>query len=272
MQSSGPHRPLLALANVEVSYNGIILGVRGITLDLPERSCVVLLGANGAGKSTTLKAISGLVAGEDGRVSAGTISLAGTRIDGMPPERVVGLGVVHVVEGRRVLQHMTVEQNLLVGGHRIPGAAERQRRLAEIYERVPRLPVLRARTAGLLSGGEQQLLVIGRALMGRPRLLLIDEPSLGLAPLMVEEIFALLRSLRDGGQSLLLVEQNARAALDIADAGYVMETGRIVLAGSAAELAANEDIREFYLGLSADGMRKNYAGIKHYRRRKRWLG
>lgn len=264
--------PLLELNNVEISYNGIILGVRGISLTVPERGCVVLLGSNGAGKSTTLKGISGLVRTEDGAVTAGSISFAGERLDRMSPEAVARRGILHVVEGRRVLPHMTVEQNLVVGGHRLPSSRVRRGKLDEIYATVPRLANLRGRVSGLLSGGEQQLLVIGRALMAEPRLILIDEPSLGLAPMMVDEVFALLARLRTAGTALLVVEQNARAALGLADTAYVMEDGRIVLEGPAAELSANEDVREFYLGMSAGGERKSYAGIKHYRRRKRWLG
>ena len=272
MHAASPGPPLLGVTNAEISYSGIILGVRGITLTVPEQGCVALLGANGAGKSTTLKGISGLIRTEDGAVSSGAVSFAGERIDRLPPEAVVARGIIHVAEGRRVLQHMTVEQNLVVGGHRLRTAARRRLKLAEIYQAIPRLEALRGRTAGLLSGGEQQLLVIGRALMAEPRLILIDEPSLGLAPMMVEEVFALLSRIRARGTSLLIVEQNARAALGIADTAYVMESGRIVLEGAAADLAANEDVREFYLGLAADGERKSYADIKHYRRRKRWLG
>jgi branched-chain amino acid transport system ATP-binding protein len=272
MHAASPGPPLLAVNNAEIGYGGIVLGVRGITMAVPERGCVALLGANGAGKSTTLKGISGLIRTEEGAVSSGSVSFAGERIDRLPPEQVVARGIVHVAEGRRVLQHMTVEQNLVVGGHRLPTAAARRNKLAEIYQAVPRLAALRGRTAGLLSGGEQQLLVIGRALMAEPRLMLIDEPSLGLAPMMVEEVFALLARVRAAGTALLIVEQNARAALGIADSAYVIENGRIVLEGAAAELAANADVREFYLGLAADGARKSYADIKHYRRRKRWLG
>jgi branched-chain amino acid transport system ATP-binding protein len=263
---------VLALENVEVLYSDVILALKGITLRVPERSCVALLGPNGAGKSTTLKAISGIIRSEDGAVTGGSIALRGARIDGLGPEQIVRRGLVHVLEGRRVLEHMTAEQNLLVGGHLDRDAARVRDRLAQVYAAIPRLAALRGRIAGYLSGGEQQMLVIGRALMARPDLVLIDEPSLGLAPLIVEEVFAILRRLRAEGITLLIVEQNARAALDLADHAYVMENGRIVLEGAAAQLRDNEDIREFYLGLNVAGERKSFREVKHYRRRKRWLG
>lgn len=263
---------MLELNNVEVVYANVILAVKGVTISVPEGHCVTLLGGNGAGKSTTLKAISNVIHTEDGRVTGGSITFAGERIENRDPVDIVATGIIHVMEGRRVLRHLTVEQNLVVGGHRETSLRAVRERLDEVYTRIGRLAALKDRTAGYLSGGEQQMLVIGRAMMARPRLIMIDEPSLGLAPLMVEEVFALLRSLKESGVTLLIVEQNTRVALDIADYGYVMENGRIVLEGAGADLRSNEDVREFYLGLNMEGERKSYRDIKHYRRRKRWLG
>lgn len=263
---------LIALNNVEVLYADVILSLKGITLEVASGGCTVLLGPNGAGKSTTLKTISGMLDVEDGRVASGQVRFLGQDITGKAADQMVAQGVVHVVEGRKVLRHMTTEQNLVVGGHRLARMAEVRQELERIYGLIPRLAELRTRTAGYLSGGEQQLLLIGRAMMARPRLLMIDEPSLGLAPRMVSDIFALLARLRAEGISLLIVEQHAQAALDIADHGYILENGRVVLEGTAAELRANEDIQEFYLGKQASGERRNYRDVKHYRRRKRWLG
>jgi branched-chain amino acid transport system ATP-binding protein len=262
---------VLELNNVEVLYSDVILAVKGISAKVPKGQCVTLLGANGAGKSTTLKAISNLITSEDGRVTAGSISFEGIAVDNRDPTDIVRRGIVHVMEGRQVLRHMTVEQNLIVGGHMASGKVARQR-LDEVYQSIGQLASLRERTAGYLSGGEQQLLVIGRALMADPKLVMIDEPSLGLAPLMINEVYSLLARLKASGLTLLIVEQNTRVALDLADYGYVMESGRIVLEGPAANLKANEDVREFYLGLTIEGQRKSYREMKHYRRRKRWLG
>lgn len=262
---------MLELNNVEALYSDVILAVKGISAKVPKGKCVTLLGANGAGKSTTLKAISNLISCEDGRVSGGVISFDGEPLTSQEPAHIVGRGLVHVAEGRQVLRHMTVEQNLIVGGHLVSGA-EAKKRLDQVYQRIGRLAALRGRTAGYLSGGEQQLLVIGRALMADPKLMMIDEPSLGLAPLMIEEVYSLLAQLKGSGLTLLIVEQNTRVALDLADYGYVMENGRIVLEGAASDLKSNEDVREFYLGLTMEGERKSYREMKHYRRRKRWLG
>lgn len=264
--------PLIALHNVEVLYAGVILALKGVTLEVAAGGCTALLGPNDAGKSTALKAISGMLGVEEGHVSSGSVRLAGRDVTGLAPEQMVAQGVVHVVEGRRVLRHMTAEQNLVVGGHRLPRPADVRQGLERVYELIPRLGDLRNRTAGYLSGGEQQLLLIGRAMMARPKLLMIDEPSLGLAPMMVHEIFNLLAQLRAAGMSLLIVEQHAQAALALADHGYILEGGRVMLEGSAEQLRANEDIQEFYLGHQAGGERHNYREIKHYRRRKRWLG
>ena len=263
---------LLALVNVEVLYADVILALKGVSLRVAPAGCVALLGANGAGKSTTLKAISGVIDSDDGRVSAGSIVFDGRPIRGHDTANIVRAGLVHVMEGRRVLPHMTVEQNLIIGGHMFRSTAVMRRALDGVYQSIPRLAELRERTAGYLSGGEQQMLVIGRAIMAEPRLMLIDEPSLGLAPRMTEEVFAVLHRLRAQGLALFIVEQNTRVALEIADYGYVMEGGRIVLEGGAAELRANEDVREFYLGLDRKGERKSFRDVKHYRRRKRWLG
>lgn len=263
---------MLELNNVEVIYSDVILAVKGISLSVGKGRCVTLLGGNGAGKSTTLKAISKVITMEDGDVTAGSIAFEGQSIDKAEAPDIVSKGLLHIMEGRKVLRHLTTEQNLMVGGHLEKSARIARQRLEEIYERIPRLRALRGRTAGYLSGGEQQLVVIGRAMMANPKLIMIDEPSLGLAPLMVEEVFTLLHDLKASGMTLLIVEQNTRVALDIADYGYVMENGRIVLEGAAEDLKSNEDVREFYLGLTMEGERKSYREVKHYRRRKRWLG
>jgi branched-chain amino acid transport system ATP-binding protein len=263
---------MLALQNVEAMYKGVILAVKGITMTIPAGTCVALLGANGVGKSTTLKCISGIIRSDDGAVTGGTITFEDTRIDGLEADEIVRKGLSHVLEGRRPLPHLTVEQNLIAGGSRLGGRQAVNRRLDEVFETIPKLSELRKRIAGYLSGGEQQLMVIGRGLMSCPRLMLLDEPSLGLAPRMIEEVYGLLAKLKSQGLALLIVEQNARVALDMANSAYVMEGGRIVMEGTATEIAANEDVQEFYLGLSAEGDRKGFRDVKHYRRRKRWLG
>ena len=264
---------LLQLTNVEVVYSDVILVLKGVNLDVEEGKIVALLGANGAGKTTTLKAISGLLRSEDGAVTAGSIVFKGAPIQTEEPQNLVRKGLVQVVEGRKILPHMTVEQNLLVGGKVLGSNAERRRMMERMYDYFPKLRDMRGRTSGYLSGGEQQMLVIGRALMAKPRLVLLDEPSLGLAPKIVAEIFGLVKRLRDQeGIAFLVVEQNAKVALGIADHGYVMENGRIVLFGSGPELRDNEDIKEFYLGMSLSGQGKSFKDVKHYKRRKRWLG
>jgi branched-chain amino acid transport system ATP-binding protein len=264
---------LLQLTNVEVVYSDVILVLKGINLDVEVGKIVALLGANGAGKTTTLKAISGLLRSEDGAVTAGSITFDGMPIHAEEPQKLVRMGLVQVVEGRKILPHMTVEQNLLVGGKVLSGKAERRRMLERMYGYFPKLRDMRGRTSGYLSGGEQQMLVIGRALMAKPRLVLLDEPSLGLAPMIVAEIFSLVERLRgQEGIAFLVVEQNAKVALGIADYGYVMENGRIVLFGTGAALRDNEDIKEFYLGMSLSGQGKSFRDVKHYKRRKRWLG
>lgn len=265
---------MLTLNNVEVVYSDIIQVLRGVSIHVPAGEIVALLGANGAGKTTTLKAISGLLRTQEGEVTRGSIELDGRRIDRLPPEEIVRLGVIQVLEGRRLFQHLTVEENLLIGAlaRRSNGSSVDQD-LEQVYHYFPRLKELRRRTSGYLSGGEQQMLVIGRGLMAHPKVMLLDEPSLGLAPLLVTEIFEVINQISaNEGTSILLVEQNARIALQVAGYAYVMDNGRIVLDGPADELAENEDIKEFYLGLTQLGERKSYREVKHYKRRKRWLG
>jgi branched-chain amino acid transport system ATP-binding protein len=263
---------MLRLNNIEVIYDQVILVLKGVSLEVPEGRIVALLGANGAGKSTTLKAISGLLRPERGEVTEGTIEPMGERLDRKDASQIVRLGIIQVMEGRRVFEHLTTEENLLTGGHTRRDGTALVRDLDLVYGYFPRLAERRRLKAGYLSGGEQQMLAIGRALMARPRLILLDEPSLGLAPLLVHEIFDIIGRLNhDERVTILLVEQNAVAALRIADYGYVMENGRIVLDGEAERLRSNEDVREFYLGLTEVGQRKSYRDVKHYRRRKRWL-
>ncbi|HNS40578.1 MAG TPA: ABC transporter ATP-binding protein [Promineifilum sp.] len=265
---------MLKVNNIEVVYNEVILVLRGVTLEVGEGQIVALLGANGAGKSTTLKAISGLLHTQEGDVTRGNVEFEGERIDRLYPESIVHRGIVQVHEGRPLFPHLTVEENLRTGAlfRGTSGAALRDD-LDRVYDYFPRLRDFRTRTSGYLSGGEQQMVVIGRALMAHPRLMLLDEPSLGLAPLLVQNIFEIIRRInKESGVSILLVEQNANIALQTADYAYVMENGRIVLDGPAEQLAQNADIKEFYLGLTAVGERKSYREVKHYKRRKRWLG
>jgi branched-chain amino acid transport system ATP-binding protein len=264
---------MLKLNNIEVVYSDVILVLRGVSLELPAGGFVTLLGANGAGKTTTLKAISGLLGTELGKVTRGSIEFNGQRIDGQTPEAIVQLGIVQIMEGRRLFAHLTVEENLLVGAMARRNGKDEKRDLEIVYNYFPRLRALRNKVSGYLSGGEQQMCVIGRALMAHPKVMLLDEPSLGLAPLLVKEIFEIVQRInQEEKTSVLLVEQDANAALAIAQHGYVMETGRVVLDGPAEKLRENEDIREFYLGLTQLGERKSYREVKHYKRRKRWLG
>jgi len=267
---------MLTLNNIEVVYSDVIQVLRGVSLEVGQGKIVALLGSNGAGKTTTLRAISGLLVSQDGRITRGSIEYDGERIDHLAPEKIVARGMIQILEGRRLFRHLTVEENLITGTlsrtDRITDAVL-QEDLGQIYSYFPRLKDLRRRTSGYLSGGEQQMLVIGRALMSRPRFILLDEPSLGLAPLLVTEIFHVIGKLREEvGFSILLVEQNANLALNIADYAYIMEDGRIVLDGPSDEMVNNEDIKEFYLGLNQLGERKSYRQVKHYKRRKRWLG
>ena len=263
----------LSVNNIEVLYNSVILVLRGITLEVPPGAVVSLLGPNGAGKSTTLKAISGLLRAELGEVTRGQILWGSERLELLSAEDVVRMGLVQVIEGRLLFRHLTVEENLRVGGMVYQGGRAIRDDLERVYHYFPRLRDLSKRVSGYLSGGEGQMLVIGRAMMAHPQILMLDEPSLGLAPLLVQEIFEIIRSInQQEGMSVLIVEQNARAALELADYAYVMENGRIVLDGQAEQLRENEDIKEFYLGLDQAGQRKNYREVKHYKRRKRWLG
>jgi len=264
--------PLLAVNNIEVIYDHVILVLKGVSLAVPQGSIVALLGANGAGKSTTLKAVSGLLRTERGDVTKGTIEFRGEGIRRKDPSEVVRRGIVQVMEGRKVLESLTVAENLRIGGYtrRDPDGVRRDMQM--IYDYFPGLIERKDQLAGYLSGGEQQMLVIGRALMAKPRLLLLDEPSLGLAPLLVREIFEIIQKINaEQGTTILLVEQNAQIALGIAHYGYIMENGRIVFDGAADKLRGNDDVREFYLGLSEAGRRKSFREIKFYKRRKRWM-
>jgi branched-chain amino acid transport system ATP-binding protein len=264
--------PLLAVNNVEVVYDHVILVLRGVSLELPAGRIVALLGANGAGKTTTLKAVSNLLAAERGAVTKGSITFDGARVDRLSPSELVRRGVVQVMEGRHCFGHLTIEENLLTGAYtRGASRAEIRADLEKVYAYFPRLRDRRRSMAGFTSGGEQQMTAVGRALMARPTLILLDEPSMGLAPQIVEEILGIVRSLnKKEGVSFLLAEQNAAAALRYADHGYVLEAGRVVMDGDAATLSGNADVKEFYLGLGTAG-RKSFRDAKHYRRRKRWL-
>jgi branched-chain amino acid transport system ATP-binding protein len=261
---------VLALKNVEVIYDDVILVLKGLSLEVPAGKIVALLGSNGAGKSTTLKAISGLLHTEEGEVTDGSIEFLGERIDGISPELIVRKGIFQVMEGRRVFEDLTVEENVVVGGYTRSDRAGLRRDTDMVYAYFPRLAERRKKLAGYLSGGEQQMLAISRALMARPRLILLDEPSLGLAPLLVQEIFGIVRRInQEEKTTFLLVEQNANLALSIAHYGYIMENGRIVLDGEPEKLRANEDVKEFYLGGGVEA--KSYKNLKFYKRRKRWL-
>lgn len=264
---------MLKVNNIEVTYHGVILVLRGVSLEVGDGKIISLLGANGAGKSTTLKAISGLLKTEVGRVSRGSIHFNGQEIERSDPEELAKMGIIQVMEGRRILEHLTVEDELLVAGYIVRNKLNLSKELERIYHYFPKLKDLRHHTSGYCSGGEQQMLVIGRALMSHPKLVMLDEPSLGLAPMLVEEIFRIVKAINEEEKvSILIVEQNAVAALDLAEYGYIMENGRIVLDGTSGQLKANEDVKEFYLGFGALSQRKSYRDVKHYKRRKRWLG
>jgi len=265
-------KPLLSVNNIEVIYNHVILVLKGVSLQVPEGGIVALLGANGAGKSTTLKAISNLLRAERGEVTKGSVEYRGVRVDGLTPNELVRSGVIQVMEGRHCFGHLTVEENLLTGAFtRGERPAEIKRDLDLVYTYFPRLKQRRQSQAGYTSGGEQQMTAIGRALMSKPRMILLDEPSMGLAPQLVEEIFEIVAKLnRQEGVSFLLAEQNTNIALRFATYGYILESGRVVLDGKASSLRENEDVKEFYLGMGAGG-RKSFRDVKHYRRRKRWL-
>ena len=268
--------PLLEIDDVHVAYDEIILALRGVSLVVPEGAIVALLGANGAGKTTTLKAISNLLRAERGEVTKGAIHFEGERVDRMNPSDLVKRGVVQVMEGRHCFAHLTVEENLLTGAYtRSASRAELRADLEQVYEFFPRLKQRRGSMAGYTSGGEQQMTAIGRALMARPRMILLDEPSMGLAPQIVEEIFEIVKNLNASRKvSFLLAEQNTMVALRFADFGYILENGRVVLEGTAKSLSENEDVKEFYLGTGGakdDVERKSFRDVKSYKRRKRWL-
>jgi len=263
---------MLKLNNIEVTYLNVIRVLHGVSLKVEDGAIVALLGANGAGKSTTLKAISGLLHVQEGEVTDGSIEWNGERIDRKSGEEIGKLGIIQALEGRRIFGHLTAEENLLVGAYNRNDHRGVKQDLEMVYHYFPRLKALRENTGGYLSGGEQQMLVIGRAMMASPKLMMLDEPSLGLAPLLVAEIYDIIKRFNlEQKTSVLLVEQNVRIALSIAHHGYVMENGRVVLDGTADFLKNNEDVKEFYMGLSAMGTRKSYREVKHYKRRKRWL-
>ena len=263
---------ILSVNNIEVIYNRVILVLKGVSLEVPEKGIVALLGANGAGKTTTLKAISNLLRAERGEVTKGSIIYRGERVDAMTPSDLVVRGVTQVMEGRHCFEHLTVEENLLTGAYtRRDGRSAIQRDLELVYEYFPRLKERRTGLAGYISGGEQQMTAVGRALMAKPSVILLDEPSMGLAPTLVEEIFEIIRRLNENEQvTILLAEQNTNMALRYSQYGYILENGRVVMDGDASELLQNEDVKEFYLGVSGDN-RKSFRNVKHYRRRKRWL-
>jgi branched-chain amino acid transport system ATP-binding protein len=265
--------PLLVINNIEVIYDHVILVLKGVSLMVPEGGIVALLGANGAGKTTTLKAISNLLRAERGDVTKGSIEYAGERVERLTPNELVKRGVVQVMEGRHCFEHLTVDENLLTGAYtRRDGRASILEDLELVYHYFPRLKERRTSLAGYASGGEQQMTAIGRALMARPKMILLDEPSMGLAPQLVEEIYEIVKNLNiERKVSILLAEQNTNVALRFAHYGYILENGRVVMEGDSATLGSNEDVKEFYLGLDTQG-RKSYRDVKHYRRRKRWLG
>jgi len=265
-------QPILAVKNIEVIYDHVILVLRGVSFEVPQGKIVALLGANGAGKSTTLKSVSTLLASERGEVTKGSIEFRGKRTEALAPGEMVGMGMVQVMEGRHCFGHLSVEDNLITGAYARPiNRAQVRDELEKIYAYFPRLKTRRTSLAGYTSGGEQQMVAIGRAMMAKPSMLLLDEPSMGLAPQIVAEIFEIVRELNQKeGVSILLAEQNTNVALKYADYGYILESGRIMMDGTAKELSENADVKEFYLGLAKEG-RKSFRGMKSYRRRKRWL-
>jgi len=271
--AASPAPPILSVNNIEVIYNHVILVLKGVSLEVPQGGITALLGANGAGKTTTLKAISNLLHGERGAVTKGSIVFEGGQVQALSPNDLVRRGCIQVMEGRHCFGHLSVEDNLLTGAYtRKDGKGAVQADLERVYEYFPRLKLRRSSQAGYVSGGEQQMTAIGRALMSRPKMILLDEPSMGLAPQLVEEIFVIVRRLNeDEGVSFLLAEQNTNIALRYAHHGYILESGRIVLDGEAASLRENEDVKEFYLGVGGEG-RRSFKDVKHYKRRKRWLG
>jgi branched-chain amino acid transport system ATP-binding protein len=263
---------VLGVNNIEVVYNKVVQVLRGLSLAVPRGEIVALLGSNGAGKSTTLKAISGLLALEDGEVEAGRIEFNGRSTSDRLPQQLVRDGLSHVMEGRRVFEDLTIEENLVAATYALTGRKDAKPDFDAVYSYFPRLHERRKGLAGYLSGGEQQMLAIGRALVAQPQLILLDEPSLGLSPKLVEDIFTIIARINaERGVSMLLVEQNATVALAVAHRGYIMENGKIVIDGSAERLASDQDVREFYLGVGGSGEARSFKAIKHYKRRKRWL-
>ena len=271
-ESSATALPILSVKNIEVIYDSVILVLRGVSFVVPQGKIVALLGANGAGKSTTLKSVSTLLASERGEVTKGSIEFRGKSTAGLNPGEMVGMGMVQVMEGRHCFGHLSVEDNLITGAYaRLIKNAQVRQELEKIYDYFPRLKTRRTSLAGYTSGGEQQMVAIGRAMMAKPSMLLLDEPSMGLAPQIVAEIFEIIRELNQKeGVSILLAEQNTNIALKYADYGYILESGRVMMDGTAKELAENADVKEFYLGVSNEG-RKSFRDMKSYRRRKRWL-
>jgi len=262
---------VLELANVEVVYNDVILVLRGLSIEVPDGQIVALLGANGAGKTTTLRAISGLLDNHNGEITKGTITYNGEVLNNKKPSDIVLSGLTQVMEGRRVFAELTVDENLICGGITIKDKAQSEAAYERVMDLFPRIAERRKQVAGYLSGGEQQMLAIGRALMANPKLLILDEPSLGLAPKLIEQIRDIIVDINAQGTSVLLIEQNAMMALSIANYGYIMETGKIVMDGDGKKLLADDDVKEFYLGLHGDeGEKKSFKDVKHYRRRKRW--
>ena len=262
---------MLKLSNVEVVYNEVILVLRGLSIEVPDGQIVALLGANGAGKTTALRTISGLLDVHRGVITKGNVTFGDTTLNALKPSDIVEMGITQVMEGRRVFADLTVDENLICGGITVKDKTKRTESYERVMELFPRLKERRKQISGYLSGGEQQMLAIGRALMTEPKLLILDEPSLGLAPKLVEQIRDIIVDINKQGTSVLLIEQNAMMALSIADYGYVMETGKVVMDGEGRKLLADDDVREFYLGLHGDeGERKSFRDLKHYRRRKRW--
>ncbi len=270
--SSTNGEAIISVNNIEVIYDRVILVLKGVSLEVPERGIIALLGANGAGKTTTLKAISNLLRAERGEVTKGSIIYRGERVDALTPSDLVVRGVTQVMEGRHCFEHLTVEENLLTGAYtRRDGRAAIQADLELVYSYFPRLKVRRNGVAGYISGGEQQMTAVGRALMAKPSVILLDEPSMGLAPTLVEEIFEIIKRLNENEHvTILLAEQNTNMALRYSQYGYILENGRVVMDGNASDLLQNEDVKEFYLGVSGEN-RKSFRNVKHYRRRKRWL-
>ncbi len=260
---------MLEVSNLEVVYNDVVLVLRGLSIAVPEGKVVALLGANGAGKTTTIRAVTGLLDVHEGDITKGEITFGGERIDKMDPADIVKSGITQVMEGRRVFGEMTVDENLRTGAFTVKGTGKAA--YDKVYDMFPALAKRRKDTAGYLSGGEQQMLAIGRALMADPKLLILDEPSLGLAPKLVQQIKGIIVDINNGGVGVLLIEQNANMALSIADYGYILETGKVVMDGDPEKLLNDEDVQEFYLGLHGTGERKSFRDVKHYKRRKRWL-